>query len=225
MRRSLLYSLFGHAALVGAVVQLTIERPAPRPGCALQISPPAETPAADAMLDAPEPPRPETPEESWPCEAATEETETVAATAEPPPLQRRRAIRMYRLPVPLKLPGARTQETEPAPPTTPVASATPPFQPVRTGPTHAPRLLVKGGTIRYPAAARRRGWTGRVLLRLLVDERGCVTKVEVKLSSGHASLDEAAMEAAWKWRFEAARTSGEPVAAWLTRAVVFRLEP
>jgi protein TonB len=54
---------------------------------------------------------------------------------------------------------------------------------------------------RYPAAARRRGVEGTVLVRLKVDGRGRVLDAEVLRSSGSKLLDEAAASALRRWRF------------------------
>jgi len=77
----------------------------------------------------------------------------------------------------------------------------------------------------YPAKARRFAWEGRVLLRVLIDVRGHVERVEVVESSSHACLDRAAVRAARTWRFEPALRDGHPVATWFTRAVRFKLSP
>lgn len=57
----------------------------------------------------------------------------------------------------------------------------------------------------YPESARRRGYEGTVLLQVLVDKHGFPTKVEIEQSSGHKTLDDAALKAVQKWQFQAAR--------------------
>lgn len=47
----------------------------------------------------------------------------------------------------------------------------------------------------YPALARRRGWEGRVLLRLDLDATGHIDRVAIEHSSGYRVLDRAALEA------------------------------
>jgi protein TonB len=76
----------------------------------------------------------------------------------------------------------------------------------------------------YPAAARREGQEGTVHLRLEIKPDGRVGKVDVVTSSGFQLLDDAAVAAARKWRYEPAREDGRPVAEWRRVAVVFRLE-
>ncbi|MGH7181976.1 MAG: TonB family protein [Nitrospiraceae bacterium] len=47
---------------------------------------------------------------------------------------------------------------------------------------------------RYPSAARLNGWEGRVVLRAVIRADGHLSEVKVHRSSGHESLDNAAME-------------------------------
>jgi protein TonB len=56
------------------------------------------------------------------------------------------------------------------------------------------------------------GWEGTVVLRLLVDTRGNVAEVTVVTGSGFVPLDESAVDAARRWRFEPAREGGHPTA-------------
>lgn len=75
----------------------------------------------------------------------------------------------------------------------------------------------------YPSIARRRGWEGRVVLRLEIGADGAVGDVAVSQSSGRSALDEAAVEGAFRWRFEPALEDGRPVASTIEKAVEFRL--
>jgi protein TonB len=47
---------------------------------------------------------------------------------------------------------------------------------------------------RYPPMARMNNWQGKVVLKFVVKDDGTVENLEVVQSSGHAVLDEAAME-------------------------------
>ena len=60
----------------------------------------------------------------------------------------------------------------------------------------------------YPRIARRKGWEGTVLLRVRVGKDGLVRKAWVERSSGHFILDQAAMDAALKWRLVKEGPSG-----------------
>jgi protein TonB len=76
---------------------------------------------------------------------------------------------------------------------------------------------------RYPLSARRRGLEGRVVLRVFVEPDGRVRSIDILESSRHAVLDDAAVEALLRWRFDPARRSGVPVASWIDVPVAFRL--
>lgn len=47
----------------------------------------------------------------------------------------------------------------------------------------------------YPFVARRRGWEGKVVLRLRIDGHGRIDSTEIAESSGHGILDRAALDA------------------------------
>ncbi|QEF99168.1 transport protein TonB [Stieleria maiorica] len=75
----------------------------------------------------------------------------------------------------------------------------------------------------YPAGAAQNGLEGTVLLRLRVDRNGTVTDVEVIESSGHRSLDQAAVDAVSRWKGHPAQRFGRPVASEEVLPVRFRL--
>lgn len=75
----------------------------------------------------------------------------------------------------------------------------------------------------YPPAARRRGETGTVFLRVHVDEAGVALEVEIKTSSGSEFLDRSAKEAVAKWRFAPAKRGTSPVASWVLVPIQFSL--
>lgn len=63
----------------------------------------------------------------------------------------------------------------------------------------------------YPLEARKNGWEGSVLVRILVLEDGRPDEIVVKQSSGHKILDAAAVEAVKKWIFYPAKNAGHPI--------------
>lgn len=77
----------------------------------------------------------------------------------------------------------------------------------------------------YPAAARRSGDQGTVMLKVLVSTEGASLRVELDQSSGSKSLDGAALEAVKGWRFVPARRGTQNIEAWVRVPVVFKLEP
>ena len=78
---------------------------------------------------------------------------------------------------------------------------------------------------RYPESARRRGIEGTVLLKMRITAQGRVEDVQVVRSAGYPELDESAIEAVRRWRFEPARRNGAPVAEdAVLLPVVFQLQ-
>lgn len=76
----------------------------------------------------------------------------------------------------------------------------------------------------YPAAARRNGVQGTVMLKVVVTSEGLPARVEVGKSSGSFHLDNAALEAVKAWRFVPARRGTEPIEGIVTFPMVFRLD-
>lgn len=75
----------------------------------------------------------------------------------------------------------------------------------------------------YPRLSRRLREQGTVLLRVYVESNGAPTRVELKQSSGHTRLDEAALDAVQRWRFLPARQGDAAVAGWVIVPLSFSL--
>jgi protein TonB len=75
----------------------------------------------------------------------------------------------------------------------------------------------------YPERALRRGEQGQVMLRVRVAADGTPAGVDLAETSGHESLDRAAVAAVLQWRFNPATQAGRPVAAVAEVPVRFRL--
>jgi len=67
----------------------------------------------------------------------------------------------------------------------------------------------------YPAAARRLKIAGRVIISVLVGEKGEVLQTKV-VRSDNTMLENAALEAARQWKFIPASHNGKPVQSWFT---------
>lgn len=65
----------------------------------------------------------------------------------------------------------------------------------------------------YPPLSRRFGETGRVVLRVELDEQGRVAAARVETGSGHDRLDQVALAAVRTWRCSAPRRDGQAVRA------------
>ncbi|NOX38100.1 MAG: energy transducer TonB [Calditrichaeota bacterium] len=76
----------------------------------------------------------------------------------------------------------------------------------------------------YPEALRRQGVEGRVIVKVLIDEKGNVIRTEVIKSGGYAELDSAAVRAARQFLFEPAMLNDRPVKVWMTIPFNFRLK-
>ncbi len=77
---------------------------------------------------------------------------------------------------------------------------------------------------KYPSLAEQAGLTGKVVIWAVVDEEGSVIRAMVYVSSGIASLDEAALEAAYKCRYRPGIQNGYPVVVPVTYTVEFELD-
>lgn len=75
----------------------------------------------------------------------------------------------------------------------------------------------------YPRSAKRRGLTGRVLLRAQLNTQGSVEQLLMVASSGVDALDQAALRAAEQWQFLPYTRNGKAMAAWVEMPVVFEL--
>ncbi|WP_306589691.1 energy transducer TonB [Geothrix sp. 21YS21S-4] len=76
----------------------------------------------------------------------------------------------------------------------------------------------------YPSLSRRLREEGRVVLRVLVKEDGSPERIELKQTSGHNRLDQAALDAVRRWRFTPARRGSDQLAAWVLVPLSFSLE-
>lgn len=108
------------------------------------------------------------------------------------------------------------QETAPAPPAPPAPVAV-------TQPRFDADYLSNPAPI-YPALSRRMGEEGKVVLRVFVEPPGRPVQIELKTSSNSPRLDQAALEAVWRWKFIPAKRGDEAVAAWVLVPVVFTLK-
>lgn len=126
-------------------------------------------------------------------------------------------------PVPIVATPPAPEPASPAPPVPAPAPAPPAPPPV----VEAPRFnaaYLNNPPPDYPAVARRRGLEGRVVVRAEVLADGRCARVELKQGSGHALLDEAALEAVRKWRFIPARQGDMAVNAWVDVPIAFKLK-
>ena len=78
--------------------------------------------------------------------------------------------------------------------------------------------------LKYPEVARQAGIQGRVIVQVLVSEKGKVIDTRIWQSLGRHVCDEAAIEALKKVRWEPASRGGKPVPGWVSMPVIFKLD-
>lgn len=76
----------------------------------------------------------------------------------------------------------------------------------------------------YPPFLRDAGIGGEALVWVLLDERGRVISAEIKESSGHRALDDAALRVAPMMRFSPAQNRDLHVKVWVSLPIRFRAE-
>lgn len=76
---------------------------------------------------------------------------------------------------------------------------------------------------RYPPQSRRLKEQGLVVLRVVIDERGEASSIEIETSSGHARLDAAARDAVLRAAFRPYVEDGEPRRALVLIPIEFAL--
>jgi protein TonB len=103
----------------------------------------------------------------------------------------------------------------------------PPPKPVRRDPIKVGGNVQESKLIRrvepvYPELAKRARVQGTVVLVVTVDEEGNVS--DIKVSSGHPLLNDAAKSAVAQWKYSPTLLNGEPVPVIATVTVIFNLK-
>ncbi len=81
---------------------------------------------------------------------------------------------------------------------------------------HMPTLLNERLPFEYPSHAWRDRIGGETVLRIRISSAGIVDSIAVERSSGHRSLDSAAVAGAKELRYKPARQGERPVPVWAT---------
>ncbi|OGC36847.1 hypothetical protein A2311_02900 [candidate division WOR-1 bacterium RIFOXYB2_FULL_48_7] len=87
-----------------------------------------------------------------------------------------------------------------------------------------PPKLIKQILPTFPLGSLQAELAGTTILSAYVGTTGQVGQVEVKLSSGSAELDKAAVEAMKGWQFVAATQGGIPLACWYEVPIKFEVK-
>ncbi|WP_303785672.1 energy transducer TonB [Azovibrio restrictus] len=216
--RFLLLALALHLGLAGGLLWRGRGEPAPRPEplpVMVSLVPDRPAPAARAELP---PPAPQT---SVPRSVPTPSKPVAAQKPAPERVQ---------TPTPTASPAPTAATTASPAATAPAASSnTSPTETggVQTASVSAPRFdaaYLHNPKPPYPLLARRRGVEGKVLLKVQVSAAGLAEQVQIAQSSGHDSLDEAALNTVRTWRFVPAQRGDTPVAAAVLVPITFKLE-
>lgn len=77
----------------------------------------------------------------------------------------------------------------------------------------------------YPSMSRRLGEQGRVILEVYILANGTVGEAKIKESSGFFRLDNAALQAVKKWRYQPARRGQQAIDFWYVQPLSFSLNP
>ena len=87
-----------------------------------------------------------------------------------------------------------------------------------------PRADENNARPRYPMMARRRGYEGVVILRVLVSRDGEALDVRISETSGYSMLDEEAKKAVKKFLFEPGKEDGVITDMWVNIPIRFQLK-
>jgi protein TonB len=174
--------------------------------------------AIDLNTSQPEPPAPDDPPPAAP------QTQQLAVTVQPP----------IDTPVIAPMPPVVLSTSAPIPavvhiaPQAPVAPAAPavapPAPPSIVSADDLGTRMISGRPPRYPVQSRRHREQGVVELLLIVAFDGAVETISVSRSSGFARLDEAALDAVRRWRWEPTLRNGAPVKVRGVVEIPFQLE-
>jgi periplasmic protein TonB len=151
---------------------------------------------------------------------STPQTETVPETREIMPDEIPDGVVMEHKPEPL--PDQKLKQVSPRRVQSPSKSAA--AVAVSTdGGARAKPFYLKNEPPTYPESSRRRGEEGVVLLNVTVDEQGETGSVVIKQSSGFSRLDQAAVKAVERWKFNPARVGSIAVSSQIEIPIRFRL--
>lgn len=78
--------------------------------------------------------------------------------------------------------------------------------------------------LRYPEIARKAGIEGKVIVHVLVSEKGVVERTKILKSLGHSGCDDAAVKAIRSVRWKPALQRDKPVKVWVAIPVIFKLK-
>lgn len=221
-------------ALLHGLNPARVERPEPREVVISLVSPRAEaarpsqpTPPAPVPQQRPQPVRDMLPQPVAEPRPAPQPIPVVRETpapvsqpvpGTPAPAQESRTVPTAAAPA--APPAPAVQAAPPAPPAPPAAPA-----PVARGPVTISSVeYLQAPKPDYPLMAKRAGEQGKVVLRILIDEKGLPERVDIQQSAGYPRLDEAARAAGLRAVFKPHLEDGHPVPAYVLVPINFALK-
>lgn len=130
---------------------------------------------------------------------------------------------------PASMPAPNTAPSEqaitaPSTPQLPAAAAPVPAMPAQPKTISSGVEYLQAPQPEYPAIARRMKEEGKVVLRVLVNEKGRAESIEIQKTSGSARLDEAARQAVQRAVFKPYTEDGKAVAVYAIVPIKFQLD-
>ncbi len=155
---------------------------------------------------------------------------TVQKTVVPPRPVAQPAPQPVAVTTPTPEPQAPTGIVETQPPAPPAPAAEP--APAAPAPPAAVRVELPSSSADYlnntpppyPPLSKRLGEQGKVVVRAFIELNGSASKAEIRSSSGHERLDQAALQTVLKWRYVPGKRAGVPEAMWFNIPINFVLE-
>lgn len=144
----------------------------------------------------------------------------------PPPPEKKPEPKPKPKPIPKAPPSERAVKApEPEPtPVQPVAEPKPvAAEPAPVIPPSADAGQLSNPAPTYPSLSRRLREEGVVLLEILIKADGSVGEIKLKESSGFKRLDDTAIKAVAKWRYQPATQGGMAIDYWYEQPVEFTL--
>lgn len=235
----LLLAVALHGGLIAVLLhglQATLERPQPDEVVISLLSVSADAPQTLAQPAPHAPaPRPAQPVTAAPATSMPVPQPQSVQPSAPQPVAQPVAV-VHDAPAPVVQPAATASNTSAsvqevrsapvAPPSAPVAAPAPApaAAPSARGPVTVSGVeYLSAPKVDYPISARRAGIEGKVMLRLLIDEKGLPQRADIQQSSGHPRLDEAARNAALRALFKPHVEDGHPMPVYALVPISFSL--
>ena len=76
----------------------------------------------------------------------------------------------------------------------------------------------------YPYRAKRLNINGKVDVKFLVNEQGCVSRIQILKSTPPGIFDQSVRRSLASWRFAPGKLSGSAVSTWVITTIEFKLE-